>query len=82
MAKIQGWASTPCARLESKRVGSNRVNGSLKMVSNVFQENFKKDFKGLSKMFHLSFVLEFCSYKTLITATRADEGLVITNTRL
>ena len=35
-----------------------------------------KSFKGVSRMFQWSFVLQFCSCMNLIAATRAEGGLV------
>ena len=49
----------------------------LKKVSSVFQENFIKSFKGVSRNFQRSFVLPFCCSMNLIAATRAEGGLVI-----
>ena len=48
----------------------------LKKVSSVFQENFIKSFKGVSRIFQWSFVLQFCCCMNLIAATRAEGGLV------
>ena len=46
------------------------VNGSFKKVSSAFQK------QKLSRMFHLSFVKQFCCCMGLIAATRAEGWLV------
>ena len=45
----------------------------------MFQENFNNKFQGVSRMFQLSFFLQFCSRMYLIAATQAEGGLVILN---
>ena len=49
----------------------------LKTMSNILQENFKKSFNGVSRMFQCSFVLQFCCCMDLIAATRTKGRLVI-----
>ena len=45
-----------------------------KKVSSVFQENFIKSFKDVSRIFQ---VLQFCCSMNLIAASRAKVGLVL-----
>ena len=52
------------------------VSRGLKKLSRMFQENFKKNLKGISRMFQWCFVLRFCCGIDLIGATRAEGGLV------
>ena len=49
--------------------------GSLKIVSSVFQEDFIISFKGILRVFQGSFVLQFCCCMNIIAATRAEGGL-------
>ena len=48
----------------------------LKKASSAFKKISIKIFKGVSRMFQWSFVLQFCSRMYLIAATRAKGGLV------
>ena len=81
--RIEGCSEIPLKVIqgsfrESKR-SSNCVSKVLKEVSRNYQVCFTKikaTFKGVSEMFHWSFVLQFCYCMTLIAATRAKGGLV------
>ena len=64
---------------EVQRVFQGRFKGikeSFKKVQCVYQENFKKAFNGVLRMFLRRFVLQFCCCLALIAATQAEGGLV------
>ena len=53
------------------------LQGSFK---GTYQENIKRAFMGVLRMFHRHFALQFCCCLALIAATRAEGGLVFLET--